>query len=144
PIINSVSDAIKPNATLIHENLALYHCPNPQVYPQSNSNIVDHIKIRKGNINQGWDESDLIVESNFSIPQSDHLAMETRNASAEISPSGNVIIHTSSQAPFTVKEELSKVFSIPEGNIVVHTPLVGGGFGGKAAVDLEFLAYLAS
>ncbi|GAA3326334.1 hypothetical protein GCM10020331_061800 [Ectobacillus funiculus] len=30
------------------------------------------------------------------------------------------------------------------GKIVVHTPFVGGAYGGKAAVQLEVLAYLAS
>ncbi len=95
-------------------------------------------------MNKGWKESDIIIEENFSIPQSDHLAMETRNARAEILADGTVLIYTSSQAPFAIKEELSKVFSIPEGKIIVQVPLVGGAFGGKATVNLEFLAYLAS
>lgn len=144
PVVNSISDATKIDATLIHENLCLYHCPNTEVHPQNNSNISGYVKIRKGDMNKGWEESDIILESSFSLPQSDHLAMEARNASAEISPDGNVIIHTSSQAPFAVKEELAKIYSIPEGNIIVHTPLVGGAFGGKAAIQLEFIAYLAS
>lgn len=144
PVVNSVSDSIKPDATLIHENLVFYHCPVPEVRPQHNSNIAGYVKIRKGDIIKGWKESDVIVESSFSLPQSDHLAMETRNVRAQILPDGNVVIHTSSQAPFAVKEELSKLYSIPEGNVIVHTPLVGGGFGGKAAVQLEFIAYLAS
>lgn len=144
PVVNSVSDSIKPDATLIHENLVFYHCPLPEVRPQHNSNIAGYVKIRKGDMDKGWKESDVILESSFCLPQSDHLAMETRNVRAQILPNGNVVIHTSSQAPFAVKEELSKLYSIPEGNIIVHTPLVGGGFGGKAAVQLEFIAYLAS
>lgn len=144
PVVNSVSYAIEPNAPLIHENLSLYYCPNTEVNPQYNSNIAGHVKIRKGNIDKGFEESDVIVEASFSLPQSDHLAMETRNTQAEILPNETVIIHTSSQGPFAVKEELSKVFSIPEGNIIVRTPLVGGAFGGKATVQLEFIAYLAS
>ena len=144
PVINSISDAIKLDATLVHDGLALYHCPNSEVNPQHNSNIAGFVKIRKGDMNKGWKESDVILESSFSLPQSDHLAMETRNCKAQILPNGNVIIHTSSQGPHAVKEELSKVFSIPEENIIVRTPLVGGAFGGKATVQLEFIAYLAS
>ncbi|WP_315117704.1 xanthine dehydrogenase family protein molybdopterin-binding subunit [uncultured Clostridium sp.] len=144
PVVNSIDDSIKPDATLIHENLGQYHCPVKDVYPQPNSNIADHVKIRKGDINRGWGESDVVVELSFSLPQSDHLAMETRNAEAEILPDGNVIIYTSSQAPFSVKKRLSKLYNIPEGNIIVRVPLVGGAFGGKATVNLEFIAYLAS
>ncbi|WP_283591536.1 xanthine dehydrogenase family protein molybdopterin-binding subunit [Clostridium butanoliproducens] len=144
PVVNSVGDSIKPSATLIHENLGLYHCPVKDVYPQPNSNIADHVKIRKGNMSTGWEESDVIIESSFSLPQSDHVAMETRNAKAQILPDGNVIIYTSSQAPFSVKKRLSKLYNIPEGNIIVRVPLVGGAFGGKATVHLEFIAYIAS
>lgn len=144
PVVNSISDSIKPEATLIHENLGNYHCPVKDVYPQPGSNIADHVKIRKGNMDKGWEESDTVIESNFTLPQSDHLAMETRNSKAKILPNGNVIIYTSSQAPFSVKKNLSKLYNISEGNIIVRVPLVGGAFGGKATVQPEFIAYLAS
>ncbi|ARC86819.1 molybdopterin-binding domain of aldehyde dehydrogenase family protein [Clostridium argentinense CDC 2741] len=144
PVVNSIGDSIKPSATLIHENLGQYHCTVEDVYPKPNSNIADHVKIRKGNMSTGWEESDVIMESSFSLPQSDHIAMETRNAKAQILPDGNVIIYSSSQAPFSVKKRLSKLYNIPEGNVIVRVPLVGGAFGGKATVQLEFIAYLAS
>lgn len=144
PVVNSISDAIKENATLVHEDLGRYFYPATHIYPDHNSNIIDHVKIRKGNMDTGWAESDIVLESSFSIPQSDHIAMETRNATAQILRDGTVIIESSTQAPFAVKEELSKSYQISEGNIIVRTPYVGGAFGGKATVQIEFLAYLAS
>lgn len=143
-VVNSIKDALEENTTLVHEDLGYYMYPDKEVYPVSNSNIAHHMKIRKGNMKSGWEESDIIVQYNFFLPQSDHLAMETRNARAEISSDGTVNIYTSTQAPFGVKEEISKAFNIPEGKVIVHTPLVGGGFGGKASTQLEFLAYMAS
>lgn len=80
----------------------------------------------------------------FSLPQSDHIAMETRNARAQIMPNGRIIIYTSSQGPYSIKKLLSKYYNIPEGNIVAKVPFVGGGFGGKAPIQLELIAYLAS
>lgn len=143
-VITSISDALKQDSNLIHENLEHYYCPDITVYPVAHTNIADRVKIRKGNMGLGWSQSDVIVESKFSLPKSDHLAMETRNTKAEILPDGTINIYTSSQSPFAVKEELSRKYNIPEGNIVVHTPLVGGAFGGKAAIQLEYIAYLAS
>lgn len=70
--------------------------------------------------------------------------METRCAIAEILPDGTIEITTSSQAPFMVKKLIAAYFGEDVGKIVVHTPLVGGAYGGKAAVQLEVLAYLAS
>ncbi len=144
PIVNKIKDAIKDNATLVHEDLGRYTYPATDIYPKADTNIMDHVKIRKGNMELGWSESDIVVESRFFLPQSDHIAMETRNSSAQIMPNGTVIIHTSTQGPFAVKEELSHVFKIPEGKVIVKTPLVGGAFGGKATIQLEYIAYLAS
>lgn len=144
PVVNSISDALKPNAVLVHENLNQYKHAVHDVYPEQNTNISDRIQIRKGDLIKGWKECDVIVEGSFSMPQTDHIAMETRNARAQIMPGGKIIIHTSSQGPFSVKKLLSKYYNIPEGDIVVKVPFVGGGFGGKAAMQLEIIAYLAS
>lgn len=143
-VVNSIKDAIKKNPSLVHEGLARYSYPDREVYPQGDTNIADQIKIRKGNMEVAWSQCDSVIEYKFTLPQSDHLAMETRNARAEISPDGTVNIYTSTQGPFGVKEEVSKVFGIPEGKVIVHTPYVGGAYGGKASVHLEFLAYMAS
>ncbi|SHE36386.1 CO or xanthine dehydrogenase, Mo-binding subunit [Tissierella praeacuta DSM 18095] len=144
PIVNSVFDAIKQDAPLIHENLGHYYCPDTRVYPIAHTNIADHVKIRKGNMNIGWKESDIVLEGEFSLPQSDHLAMETRNSKVQILPNKDIVVYTSTQSPFAVKEEISTQYKNSEGNIIVRTPLVGGAFGGKAGVHMEFLAYLAS
>lgn len=144
PVVNSLEDALKPNAVLIHENLNQYKHVVKDVYPEENTNISDRIKIRKGDMLKGWSESEVMVEGSFSLPQTDHIAMETRCVRAQIMPDGRVIIYTSSQAPYSVRKRLSKYFNIPEGNIVVKVPFVGGGFGGKAAVQLEVIACIAS
>lgn len=144
PVVNSVNQAVKPDAPLIHPNLSKYTCIVNFANPKENSNIATQVKIRKGNMAKGWADSDVVVESSFTMPKSDHLAMETRNAKAQILPDGRVIIYTSSQAPFHVKQVISKHYNISEGNIIVRVPLVGGAFGGKACVQLELLAYLAS
>ncbi|MBU9722069.1 MULTISPECIES: xanthine dehydrogenase family protein molybdopterin-binding subunit [Bacillaceae] len=143
PVVNSPREAVKKSAPLVHENVALYE-KDEGVNPIPESNIANHTKIRKGNIKKGWDQSEVTVENNFSFPPSDHIAMETRSAIAEIKPNGDIHIKTSSQAPFMVKELLSAYFNIEVGKIIVDTPLVGGGYGGKASVQLEILAYLAS
>ena len=142
--INTIEESINPDAILIHESLGNYNWAADDVFPKAHTNIADEINIRKGNINKGFEESDVILESSFKLPQSDHIAMEIRNSRAEILPSGKVMIYTTSQAPASVQKDLSKAFSIQESDIVVNVPLVGGGFGGKANTHMEFLAYIAS
>jgi CO/xanthine dehydrogenase Mo-binding subunit len=59
-------------------------------------------------------------------------------------PDGRVILYTSSQGPYVVKELISRFFGIEAGKVIVNVPLVGGAFGGKGSVQLEYIAVLAS
>ncbi|MBM7652981.1 xanthine dehydrogenase family protein molybdopterin-binding subunit [Neobacillus cucumis] len=143
PVVNSPTQAFTEGATLVHEQLDSYD-KDEDSFPVSGTNIATLIKIRKGNMETGWAASEIVVEEKFSFAPSDHAAMETRCATAEIRSDGTIMIMTSSQAPFMVKQLIAKYFNEDMGKIVVQTPLVGGAYGGKAAVQLEVLAYLAS
>lgn len=143
PVINSPRQAIEENAPLLHENLRDYK-KIQHVYPKNNSNIANHIKIRKGDMEKGWSECDVTIEGQFSLPPSDHIAMETRCVTAEVQPDDTVKITSATQGPFMVKKKLAEYFGLDEGKIIVTTPYVGGGYGGKVPIHLELIAYLAS
>ncbi|MGE5633432.1 MAG: xanthine dehydrogenase family protein molybdopterin-binding subunit [Caulobacteraceae bacterium] len=143
PVVNSPGEAIRAGAPLVHEKLGEYKLLE-EVFPKPGTNIANHTKIRKGNMEIGWGESEVITEASFSFPPSDHAAMETRSVMAEILPDGQVVIHSASQSPFYIKELISYFFDIDPGKVVVNVPLVGGAYGGKTAVQLEFIVYLCS
>jgi CO/xanthine dehydrogenase Mo-binding subunit len=144
PVIHSPMQAIKKGAVLLHEDMGSYKRPVEDAYPEPGTNICDREKIRKGDTQKGFSESTVILEGHFDLPQSDHIAMETRAAQARITADGTVYIRTSTQSPFEVKKTLSKLFALDEGKVIVEAPLVGGAFGGKAGTELEILAYMAS
>jgi Aerobic-type carbon monoxide dehydrogenase, large subunit CoxL/CutL homologs len=144
PTVNAPAQAIKDDAPVLHEEMITYRLTKEEIHPKLGTNICDHKKIRKGDAERGFAQSDVIVEASFTLPQSDHIAMETRAVHAKIAADGTVWIKTSSQSPFSVKKIISNTFHVDLGKIVVEVPLVGGGFGGKAPVQLEILAYMAS
>jgi len=143
PVVHSPSEALRPDAPLIHEQLATYE-RFEEVFPEPGTNIANRTKIRKGNMEEGWKQCEHIVNVRVALPQSDHASMETRCCIGEMSPDGKTIIHTASQSPFAVQTQISHSFRIPLHQVIIHTPLVGGGYGGKAAIQLEYLALLAS
>lgn len=144
PVINSIEEALKPDAPLVHPDLKKYTVSQKPVYPKPDTNIADHIHLRKGDVDVAFAQCDIVIESEASLPHIDHMAMETRSAKVEIMPDGRVMIYSSTQAPFEVQKMMAKFFNLDQGQVVVMTPLVGGAFGGKAAIQLEPLAYLAS
>ncbi|MCC5910178.1 MAG: xanthine dehydrogenase family protein molybdopterin-binding subunit [Clostridiaceae bacterium] len=141
--VRSIEEAMNEDAALVHEELDTYQHIDG-IYPEGDSNVANRTKIRKGDIDLGFEESDFIIEDTFSYPQGDHVALETRAAIAEIKEDGQVIITSTSQAPFVVRSLMSSFFNIEPGKITVTAPPLGGGFGGKAGIQLEGLAYLLS
>lgn len=144
PVVGSVADALAPNAMVIHDGLGSYDTVAEDVYPQPGTNVASSYQIRKGDMKAGWKAAAHTAHKRFSLPASAHASMETHAAQAEILPDGRVHMITASQSPYQVKQQLAKLFSLEEGKVWVETPLVGGGFGGKSAVQIELLAYLAS
>jgi len=143
PLIKSIREARQTNATLIHEKLSEYRKVQ-SIDPVPGTNIASHTKIRKGDLEPGWQESEVRIECEYSLPQSAHAFLETRSCRVEIKPDGQVFIHTATQGPHFIKKSLSRYFHLDEGKITVVAPLVGGAYGGKTADQLEIIGYLAS
>jgi CO/xanthine dehydrogenase Mo-binding subunit len=143
PVVHSASSALRPDAPLIHEDLGSYRTYG-DVYPVPHTNIGNHVKIRKGDMQTGWAASEVVVESAYAFPSSDHCAMEPRCSIVEAMPSGLIHIWTSTQNPYIIKRLFQRFFQVDQSKVIVHVPFVGGAFGGKGSVQLEFIAYLAS
>lgn len=137
-------DAVKAGAPLVHEQVNGYRKTATDVYPEAGTNVASRYRMRKGNPKDALARCDAVIQRRFALPPSDHLAMEVRTARAQIGADGMVTITSATQAPYTVRKQLAEAFLIPAGQIQVLVPLVGGGFGGKAPVMLEILAFLAS
>ena len=143
PVIDSPRNALKNDAPILHENMQAYTHIDA-ILPEPGTNIGHRTRIRKGDVRSGFKNADAIVQESFSFPPGNHVFMEDRIAIVEIEPEGQVRVHSATQSPFGVQELLGSFFNIPSGKITVTALPVGGGFGGKAGIQLEPLAYLIS
>jgi CO/xanthine dehydrogenase Mo-binding subunit len=144
PAVNSLEEALKPGAVLVHPKLGGYERTVENVYPEAGTNISNRTRIRKGNMAEGWAKCAFVAEAEYALPQANHAFMETRNARAEILPGGHIVVHSATQAPHATRELIAKYFQLTEGTVTVHAPFVGGGFGGKVNPHPELMAYVAS
>lgn len=85
PVVNSPTQAFRRDAPLVHKQLGEYK-KEEDSHPVPGTNIATHIKIRKGNMEKGWAESEVVVEASFSFAPSDHAAMETRCSTHILTP----------------------------------------------------------
>jgi len=79
----------------------------------------------------------------FQTQRVSHAALETHAARGWLDADGRLVIRTSSQVPFLVRDELAHIFALDAARIRVFTARVGGGFGGKQELLTEDLVALA-
>lgn len=125
-----------PGAPLIHPDLACYECV-PFVFPQPGTNISNWFKVRKGDIEQGWAEADLIYEHKYRVPHVQHVPLETHVCVAQQDANGKITLWSSSQSPFAQRNLIAIALNIDHSRLRVITPNIGGGFGSKAGVSME-------
>jgi CO/xanthine dehydrogenase Mo-binding subunit len=144
PVLLDVKEAVKPDAILVHEDLGNYKTIPNVFFPEAHTNIANHFKLKKGDIEKGFEQADLIVENEFEVPQVLHIPLETHAVIAKWGKCNKIKIWSSAQAPYTTRYLFSVALNIPIQNIEVIVPYVGGAFGGKAGIHLEPLVALLS
>lgn len=138
PTILDPEKAMEPDAPLIHEKLHEYKCV-PFIMPVPHTNISNHFKIRKGDIEEGFAQSDYIFEDEYYVPQMQHAPIEPHGTVAHVDLAGKITIHNSCQSPNATRKMLASALNYPINKIRVIAPYVGGGFGGKAGATIEAL-----
>jgi len=139
PAVFDPVEAMQPGAPLIHPDLGDYQVVN-FIFPQPGTNISEHFKLRRGDVEAAWPRCAAIVEGTFRLPPIQHVPIEPHVAVALWEQSGQVTLWTCSQSPFAQRDLIAQSVGIPHGNLRVISPYVGGGFGGKAGVSMEAAA----
>jgi carbon-monoxide dehydrogenase large subunit len=125
-----------PEAPLIHPDMGDYEVAN-FIFPRPGTNISNHFKVRKGDVDGAWKDCAQIVERTFRIPHIQHVPIEPHVAIAKAEENGKVTLWASSQSPFAQRNLIAKTLGISESDMRVIAPYVGGGFGCKAGVTME-------
>lgn len=113
---------------------------SPLVHEEYERNLVAYRGFDFGDIETGFKNSYHIREDRFSSQAISHGVLEPRAVLAEYDVSGKLVVWTATQSPYFVRRDLSLVLGIPESNIRVIKPFVGGGFGGKVELGSHQVA----
>ena len=146
PYVLDPIKAMEPDAPLVHEDIKKYWYLESSAFPVPNTNIFHHYKLRKGDSAKGFAEADVTVESEFEFPLSSHAALEPHGAICRFGADGQSIeMWASQQGPFILRDVLGGMFKMETSRIRIHSPYLGGGFGGKSDVCMEpLVAWAAS
>jgi xanthine dehydrogenase molybdenum-binding subunit len=104
----------------------------PQIHEKGN--LLKHIKVRKGDMEKGFAEADVILEHTFHTPTTDHAFIEPECSIAVPTPDGRMEIYVGSQIPYQDRTQVARALGWPEERVRIVGQLMGGGFGGKEDV----------
>jgi CO/xanthine dehydrogenase Mo-binding subunit len=122
PTVFDPREALNHDAPLVHEK----------------GNLLLHSKLRKGDVEEGFNEADLILERVYDVPFGEHAYLEPDIAMAVPQPDGTMLVQGPMQAPFSVRRNIAAVLGVPVNMVQVRQISMGGAFGGKldSAIDL--------
>lgn len=126
PVVSDPVQAAQPDAPKIHPN----------------GNLLKHIKVRKGDVAQGFAEADVILEHTFYTPMHDHAFLEPECSIARPTPDGRMEVYVGSQIPYADRQQIARALGWPETRVHVIGQLMGGGFGGKEDIAGQIHAAL--
>lgn len=115
PAVFDTIDALLDGAPLVHEG----------------GNVALTTKIRKGDIEKGFSEAEVVVEDLYDTPYQDHMYIEPEAAYAIPEGSGKVTVIGGMQSPFLVREKVAHILGWDLNQVRIIQALTGGAFGGK-------------
>ena len=111
------------------------------IHEHYKTNLVKHIPIRKGNVEEGFAKADLIVEEKFATQPVEHAYLEPMAGLSYVDSDGTLVIVSPSQNITHHRHMMSKIMDLPINKVRFIMSPVGGGFGGKE--DMIYQGMLA-
>ena len=105
----------------------------PRIHDYGDSgNIHKKVSLEFGDVEEGFEEADLVREDVFFYEGNTHLPLEQHAALAHFDPDQKLCLWSATQTPHYVHRALVKVLELPASHIRVIATPNGGGFGGKS------------
>ena len=129
PVVTDPREAMKPDAPLVH--------------PELGTNIFTHDRIRKGDVEAAFAQADVVVEAEYHTPMQEHAYLQPEAGVAFIDEEGRIAIYVAGQWTHEDREQIAHALQLPEDQIRVIYPAIGGAFGGREDMSVQIVLALA-
>jgi len=118
---------------------------SPRSEKFESTNIVGNCEFLRGDVETGFNQADVVVETEYRTKTVHQGYIEPQSATALWSEDDSKLkIWCSNQGHFSVRNEVSALLDIPVSTIKVIPMEIGGGFGGKITAHIEPVAAILS
>jgi CO/xanthine dehydrogenase Mo-binding subunit len=138
PVLSDFVEAMSPDAPRVHEGLADYEKDENIV---ADGNTMAYHTIVKGDADAALDGAEVVVKSHYRSDASQGVPIEPRAVVAQWQ-GDKVTVWSSTQVPYAARAGVAQTLEVPEADVRIIVPLLGGGFGAKC--DLHFEGQVAA
>jgi CO/xanthine dehydrogenase Mo-binding subunit len=128
-VITDIEVAAQPDTVLIH--------------PDKKSNIVSPFRIRNGDISEGESMSDVVISDTYHTPAQEHAYLQPEAGFAYEDQEGRITIVVAGQWAHEDREQVAHALMVPEEEIRIIYPAIGGAFGGREDMSIQIVLGLA-
>jgi CO/xanthine dehydrogenase Mo-binding subunit len=124
----TVEDALKEGAPILGDG----------------NNILYDIKIKTGNIEEGFKEAKYIAENWYSTPMIEHAFLQPEAAVGKYNEDGTIDVYVATQYPHYDREEVANCLNMEEDKIRINNTTIGGAFGAREDINPQCHAALGA
>jgi len=116
----------------------------PQLHAGYPNNILCHYQIRHGDIEAGWRQAEVVVEGEYRTGYQEHAYLQPEAGLGFIDEEGRVAVIVAGQWVHKDREQVAHALGLPEEQIRIIYPAIGGAFGGREDMSVQIVLALAA
>jgi CO/xanthine dehydrogenase Mo-binding subunit len=130
PVVTDPREARQPGADLLH--------------PDRGTNVISHLKIRKGDLEDAFAQADVIIAGEYETPMQEHAYLQPEAGLAYIDDHSRITVEVAGQWTHEDQEQIAHALGLPAEQVRVIYPVIGGAFGGREDMSIQIVLALAA
>ncbi|MBI5053328.1 MAG: xanthine dehydrogenase family protein [Chloroflexi bacterium] len=116
----------------------------PRLFPEKESNVLIHYRIRHGDVDAAFSSAAVIVEGTYHTPCQEHAFLQPEAGLGYIDEEGRVTVQVAGQWAHEDQEQIAHALKLPLEKVRVIYPAIGGAFGGREDMSVQIVLALAA
>ena len=117
---------------------------SPIVHEERGSNVLHHVRVRKGDVQAGFAQADVVVEDVYITQAVEHAYLQPEAGIGYVDEEGRVAVIAAAQWPHDDLHQISHMLNLPVERLRETVPAVGGAFGGREDMYIQHLLALCA
>lgn len=140
PVVAGIEAALQPDAPILH--------PHPFAFPYGernlDSNVLHDLRIERGDVADGFAQAHVIIESVYHTHAQEHAYLQPEAGLAFMRDDGRIEVIVAGQWMHEDRAQIAHALGLPEDQIIVRYPAIGGAFGGREDMSIQIVLALAA